>query len=439
MKGLMVVVYSIVLFVLQPFACIYLLLRARKQPEYAKHWHERFALYLHQRQHPSPLRIWIHAVSLGETRAAAPLIEALYAQSPQAHVILTHTTPTGRAAGQSLFATYLADGRMSQVYVPYDTYGAVSRFFRTFAPTHIWVMETEVWPNMVATANRLHIPIHLVNGRLSKKSFRQTLSFYWLMGHAYKGFNGICAQTPIDSVRYQKLGVSANRITVTGNLKFDMRPPKPQIEEGRRLKRFIGNRSVVMLASTRDGEESQWLSALKYLKNFFPNVQWWVVPRHPQRFNDVSQLIEQSELFPTPVVRKSMLENLSDGEIQTQLAQTDVVLGDTMGQMFMYYTISDVVMMGGAWLPLGGQNFLEPLSIGKPTLIGPHTFNFGQITVDATKAGALLQCHSMVQGLEIASNLLNNSEQNTLQQHRAEAFCLAHQGAVKRTLSILQP
>ena len=167
MDVLMLWLYSALLFCLQPFGVIYLLWRARKQPEYARHWGERFAFYFKRQVSPASRRVWVHAVSLGETRAAAPLIEALYLAQPDVHVILTHTTPTGRAAGQALFAAQLVDGRMTQVYVPYDLYTAVARFFHIFAPTDVWVMETEVWPNMVAAANRRGVRISLVNGRLS--------------------------------------------------------------------------------------------------------------------------------------------------------------------------------------------------------------------------------------------------------------------------------
>lgn len=207
MNRIILCFYSILLFVLQPLVLIYLLKRSRKQPEYAQHWGKRFAFYKRPLKTLASRRIWIHAVSLGETRAAAPLIEAVYQRCPDVHIILTHTTPTGRAAGQDLFANALAAGRMTQVYVPYDLHGALARFFRVFLPTDVWVMETEVWPNMVAACLKRKVPISLINGRLSTKSLKSTLKWPRLMGAAYQGFQTVFAQTDTDAAHYRQLGV----------------------------------------------------------------------------------------------------------------------------------------------------------------------------------------------------------------------------------------
>ena len=438
MDALILWAYSALLFCLQPLGQIYLLWRARKQPEYARHWGERFAFYFKKRIAPASRRVWVHAVSLGETRAALPLIEALYAAEPDVHVILTHTTPTGRAAGQSLFATQLADGRMTQVYVPYDLYTAVARFFRTFAPTDVWVMETEVWPNMVAAANRRGVRISLVNGRLSDKSLKQTLKLSRLMGAAYRGFYRICAQTEADAARYVQAGAAAAQLVVTGNLKFDMKAPVDQVDQGLLLKQLLGGRSVVVLSSTREGEEALWLASLPLSNPAFPrDIQWWVVPRHPQRFDDVERLLTDAGFLGERLVRKSELDALPEAARQACMQAAQVVLGDTMGHMFEYYALADVVMMGGAWMPFGGQNFLEPLSIGKPTVIGAHTYNFAQAAADAQAAGALVQCEDMPQGLEAAANLLAHEAMYTQQQARAIDFCAMHQGAVAKTLRCL--
>ena len=438
MDALILWAYSALLFCLQPFGQIYLLWRARKQPEYARHWGERFAFYLKKRIAPASRRVWVHAVSLGETRAAMPLIEALYAAQPDVHVILTHTTPTGRAAGQSLFAAQLADGRMTQVYVPYDLYTAVARFFRAFAPTDVWVMETEVWPNMVAAANRRAVRISLVNGRLSDKSLKQTLKLPRLMGAAYRGFDHVCAQTEVDAERYVQVGATAMQLVVTGNLKFDMKAPAGQVDQGYLLKQLLGKRPVVVVASTREGEEAMWLAALKRSTAAFPaDTQWWVVPRHPQRFDDVQRLLADAGFSGDTLVRKSELDMLSEVERQARMQLAQVVLGDTMGHMFEYYALADVVMMGGAWMPFGGQNFLEPLSIGKPTVIGPHTHNFAQAAADAEAAGALVQSEDMSQALAVAADLLANRARYAQQQDCAIDFCAKHQGAVAKTLKCL--
>ena len=386
-------VYAALLYVLIPLLPIYLLLRSRKQPEYRDHWAERFACYGAARVAPQMRRIWLHAVSLGETRATKPLVDALFAQHDDMHIILTCHTPTGRAAGQELFQPYLSDGRMTQVYVPYDLNPLLNRFFATFAPTDVWVMETEVWPNMIAQCVRRNIPISLINGRLSDKTLRQTQKWPKLMGNAYAGFTRVCAQTETDAQRYQQIGVVSEQLHVTGNLKFDMTIPSEQVEKGERVKTLLADKRIVMLASSREGEETLWLEAIRRYEQTHPQeaatIQWWVVPRHPQRFNEVAQLLQNSG---KNVMRKSEWSaQLSD----ESLKQADIVLGDTMGEMFTYYAIADVVLMGGTWLPYGGQNFLEPMALGKPVIVGESIYNFEQIGLDALEKGVLWQAQNL--------------------------------------------
>ncbi len=386
-------VYAALLYVLIPLLPIYLLLRSRKQPEYRDHWAERFACYGAARIAPKGRRIWLHAVSLGETRATKPLVDALFEQHHDVHIILTCHTPTGRAAGQELFQQYLSDGRMTQVYVPYDLNPLLNRFFTTFAPTDVWVMETEVWPNMIAQCVRRNIPISLINGRLSDKTLRQTQKWPKLMGNAYAGFTRVCAQTETDAQRYQQIGVVSEQLHVTGNLKFDMTIPSEQVEKGERVKTLLADKRIVMLASSREGEETLWLEAIRRYEQTHPQeaatIQWWVVPRHPQRFNEVAQLLQNSG---KNVMRKSEWSaELSD----ESLKQADIVLGDTMGEMFTYYAIADVVLMGGTWLPYGGQNFLEPMALGKPVIVGESIYNFEQIGLDALEKGVLWQAQNL--------------------------------------------
>ena len=392
-------VYAALLYVLIPLLPIYLLLRSRKQPEYRHHWAERFACYGAARIAPKGRRIWLHAVSLGETRATKPLVDALFEQHDDMHIILTCHTPTGRAAGQELFQPYLSDGRMTQVYVPYDLNPLLNRFFATFAPTDVWVMETEVWPNMIAQCVRRNIPISLINGRLSDKTLRQTQKWPKLMGNAYAGFTRVCAQTETDAQRYRQIGVVSEQLHVTGNLKFDMTIPSEQVAKGERIKALLADKRIVMLASSREGEEALWLEAIRRYEQTHPQqaatIQWWVVPRHPQRFNEVAQLLQNSG---KNVMRKSEWSaQLSD----ESLKQADIVLGDTMGEMFTYYAIADVVLMGGTWLPYGGQNFLEPMALGKPVIVGESIYNFEQIGLDALEKGVLWQAPNIPAGLAL--------------------------------------
>ena len=286
-------IYALCLYVLLPMVPLYLLWRGRKQPEYRQHWAERFACYRQPRIAPQKRRIWLHAVSLGETRATAPLVHAFFAQNTDAHIILTHTTPTGRASGQELFALYLQDGRMTQVYAPYDLNPLLNRFFKTFAPTDVWIMETEVWPNLMAQCVQRQIPASLINGRMSEKTLKQTLKWRALMGNAYAGFTHVCAQTETDAQRYREIGVVDAQLTVTGNLKFDMQIPLEQVAAGERIKSLLTDTRVIMLASSREGEEQLWLDAIAEFERTHtqtektqPRTQWWIVPRHPQRFDE---------------------------------------------------------------------------------------------------------------------------------------------------------
>lgn len=437
-------VYIVLVYVLAPLVPLYLLWRARRQPEYAHGWLERFAWhYGAATRLTEPVRIWLHAVSVGETRAAEPLVTALLAQHSNAHVILTHTTPTGRAEGAALFARYLNEGRMTQVYVPYDLPDVLARFFKRFSPSALWLMETEVWPNMIAACAKRSIPIALINGRLSDKTLQKTLKNGFvaqLFGRAYGQLTHVCAQSQADAVRYQQVGVPFDRLVVTGNLKFDVSIPDHQVQNGLNLRRLAQSQTkqvrplIVLLASTRDGEEQIWLEALARVD--LPEIQWWIVPRHPQRFDDVHQLLSQSFVQPHAVVRKTELDQLSDESLrQSALAQAQVLLGDTMGEMFAYYAAADVVLMGGAWQPLGGQNFLEPLALGRPTLIGPHTFNFAQATHDAVQADALIQVMEMRDALMQLEVLVQHPEQLQKRQINAQQFVLRHQGAVQKTLA----
>lgn len=428
--------YTLAVYGIAPLMPLYLLWRARRQPEYARAWGERFAwCYGAARRSTAERRVWLHAVSLGETRAAQPLVDAFLAEQPHAHIILTHTTPTGRAAGQALFAAYLADGRMTQVYVPYDLPDVLARFLRRFAPTDCWLMETEIWPNMIAACGQRNIPVSLLNGRLSDKTLQKTLKNSFvaqLASEAYGRLAHVCAQGEADGARYRQLGVVDHALCVTGNVKFDMVQDAEKVAQGARLAAHAGARKNILMASTRDGEEAAWLAALA--QNPLESVRWWLVPRHPQRFDAVRQLLQQAGFVGEKLLLKTQLDVLTGEEKIAALQAADVVLGNTMGEMPAYYAAADVVMMGGAWLPHGGQNFLEPMALGKPTVVGAHTHNFTQAADDAVAAQALLQVADIDAGLRAVRELLNDDGGLGL---RAKAFVAAHQGAVRRTLEIV--
>ena len=434
--------YAGLLYLLLPLVPIYLLLRSRKQPEYRQHWGERFTFYQHRflKNINQTRRIWLHAVSLGETRAIKPIVDELLAAHSDVHIILTGHTPTGRAEGQNLFASYLADGRMTQVYVPYDLNPLLHRFFKAFTPTDVWVVDTEVWPNMVAQCVRRQVPISLINARLSEKTLRQSQKWAKLMRNAYAGFSHICAQTQVDAQRFEQMGAHAPQLMVTGSLKFDMQIPENQVAQGRAIKMLLGQKKVVLLASSREGEEALWLDAIEQYQNTHgsraENIQWWVVPRHPQRFDEVAQLLTQkSQSF----LRKSEWMQLLGLEQVSALASAQIVLGDTMGEMFSYYALADVVLMGGTWLPFGGQNFLEPMALGIPTIIGPSVFNFEAIAQQAIDADALIYAENLSQALNDVLEIVLDAQIETkaLEPQKARAFVAQACGAAARTLEIV--
>ena len=434
-------IYALCLYVLFPMVPLYLLWRGRKQPEYRQHWAERFACYRQPRIAPQKRRIWLHAVSLGETRATAPLVHAFFAQNIDAHIILTHTTPTGRASGQELFAPYLQDGRMTQVYAPYDLNPLLNRFFKTFAPTDVWIMETEVWPNLMAQCVQRQIPASLINGRMSEKTLKKTLKWQKLMGGAYAGFTHVCAQSETDAQRYREIGVVDAQLTVTGNLKFDMHIPPEQVAAGERIKRLLTDTRVIMLASSREGEEQLWLDAIAEFERTHtqtektqPRTQWWIVPRHPQRFDEVAQLMRAAgKNSGKKILRKSALNELNAVQQTAELGTADIVLGDTMGEMFTYYAIADIVLMGGTWLPYGGQNFLEPMALGKTTFVGQSTFNFEQIGMNALYNQVLWQAQSPA---EVLAHIDKTVQYTDPVQAHIQTYIYERSGVV-RQLSML--
>ena len=412
--------YTAVAFLAVPFAAVYLLWRSRRQPEYRRHWAERFgfARYMHDGKLPV---IWIHAVSLGETRAAEPLIDALAARFPRHRFLLTHMTPTGRAAGADIAARL--PGRVLQTYLPYDLPYAVRRFLRAFRPVIGISVETEAWPNLVAIATEQRIPMALVNGRLSERSYRLSRRYAALMRETAARFSLALAQTDADAHRIQQVG--ATNVEVTGNMKFDFAPDEAQIARGKAWRRSLGERPVWVFASTREGEEAMIVDALPERLD----AMVMIVPRHPQRFDEVADLIEARGL---PLVRRSR-SNFDANR------KSDIFLGDSMGEMMLYYAAADVAFIGGSLLNLGGQNLIEACAVGTPVVVGPHTFNFEQATHDAIEAGAAVRVASAAEA--VATMMLVANDRPRRQQMSAAAlkFTGAHRGATARTLARLAP
>ncbi len=410
--------YSLLFYLVQPLIWCRLVWRARKQPEYLRHLGERYGLHAA----PAPSRLlWLHAVSVGETRAAEPLIKALLEEYPDHSLLITHMTPTGRAVGGELIGKY--GQRLIQAYLPYDLPGACGRFFSHFKPRLGLLMETELWPNLIAAGERRQIPMLLVNARLSAKSQRGYQRFLPLIRPAVRKLAGVAAQTEGDAERLKSIG--AVSVHITGNLKFDVNPSPEKLQLGAQWRQSFGKRPVWLAASTREGEEPFILDAFAGLA--LPNLLLLLVPRHPQRFNEVAAMIEERKL---PFCRRS------EGAFPS--LETRVWLGDSMGEMPAYFAVADVALIGGTILPFGGQNLIEAAACGCPVLVGPHTYNFAQATEDALACDAAQRITDAPDAAATAEKLL--SEEKTLARMREAAmrFSQAHRGATARTMALVR-
>lgn len=407
--------YTLLLCIALPFVPLKLLWRGLKQPAYREHWLERFGFYTNVVEKPI---IWLHCVSVGETHAAVPLIKALQHAYPKYQILITHTTPTGRAASEKLF-----DDDVLRVYLPYDVPFAINGFLNHFKPKIGLLMETELWFNLIAACSKRDTPILLMNARLSEKSATGYAKLGKLAFNGLSQLSAISAQTLSDAKRLAALG--ANNITVTGNLKFDVKPPADSKEKGVALRTLLGEtRSVFLAASTREGEEAMILDAVHDLA-----VLTVIVPRHPQRFDDVAHLLQQRNI---PFVRRSNLN-------QPITTDTQVVLGDSMGELYTYYAACDFTFIGGSLLNFGGQNLIEAAVMAKPILLGPHTFNFAEASETAVEKGAALRVNDVEELSKKIQLLIMEAGQRETMSRAAIAYSQAATGATQKMMIIIAP
>ena len=393
--------------------------RARREPAYGAHWGERLGYAGATAQ---PGRLWLHAVSLGETRAAAALINELRARRPGLRVLLTHGTATGRAAGAELLRAGDA-----QSWLPLDTPGAVRRFLHAHRPAVGVVMETEVWPNLLFEAQAAGVPLVLANARLSPRSQAKGDRLAALMHPALACFTAVLAQTEADAMRLRASGAQPAAVQVMGNLKFDMAMPPDLLAQGLAWRQALG-RPVVLMSSSREGEEAPLLQAWAALP--LPRPLLLLVPRHPQRFDTVAALVTSAGL--TLARRTAWV-----AAPQPETAAADVWLGDSLGEMPLYYAMADVALLGGSFEPLGGQNLIEAAACGCPLLMGPHTFNFAQAAELSLAAGAAERLPDINTAVSCAVELCA-SPQRAAMGERALAFADRHRGAAARmALAIL--
>lgn len=413
--------YRLLLTLVVPFALLRLWWRGRKQPGYRQHIGERFGFVDIPEDRPI---LWLHAVSVGETRAAEPLVHALLATYPNHRILLTHMTPTGRETSTSLYK----DPRVLIAYVPYDLTGAVDRFLKRARPELGLLMETEIWPNLILRSRHHGVPVMLINARLSERSARRYGRFASLIRPVLAALSATGSQAPADAERLAALG--ADPINVTGNLKFDVRINPALQTQGRDWRHSVpADRPVWLAASTREGEEAIILAAHRTLCNRHPalNPLLVLVPRHPQRFNEIAAQIQREGFTLTR--RRDALPD----------ATTQVWLGDSMGEMGAYYTMVDLAVIGGSLLPFGGQNLIEAAAYGAPLIIGPHTYNFKAAAELAETSGAAVRLHEVNADtlMNAVSTLLTDAACRTAARDATVRFVNGATGATERTLDLI--
>jgi 3-deoxy-D-manno-octulosonic-acid transferase len=414
---MMRIVYALAWMAALPLVLLRLAWRARRQPGYLDRLGERFGRY--PPALPGPY-IWIHAVSVGETRAAVPIVDALKARHPRHHIVVTHMTPTGRATSREIFGD-----RVERAWLPYDMGFATRRFLEHFRPELGIILETEIWPRLLEKAARMGIPVVLANARLSERSARRYAWIPSLTRWSFANLRGVAAQTEADALRFAAIG--ARDPAVLGNVKFDLAVPAQMIELGREFRaRFGDARAVWVAGSTREGEEALLLDAFVE-QDARDDSLLVLVPRHPQRFDDVVRLVESRGLA---VSRRSAAEAVP--------ADVRVVVGDSMGEMFAYYAAADVVIMGGSLLEFGSQNLIEACALGRPVIVGPHTFNFAEAAASAIAAGGAVRVSDAREALAEAAAISGDAPRREAMGQKALEFVAAHRGAVERLMDWIE-
>ena len=414
-------IYSALFYFLAPLILLRLLWRSIKAPAYRYRWRERFALY------PQALPqhvIWFHAVSVGESEALFPLLKKIQQHHPEAKLLVTTTTPTGSARVQAVMKD-----TVTHVYLPYDMPDVVQRFIGHFKPTLAVIMETEIWPNLYTCCGQHHIPLYLINARLSERSSRGYQKISQFVRSTLDNVSIIATQTQDDAQRFVSLGAKTDAIKVMGNIKFDISVPEITLADGHQLKNTLfANRFVWVIASTHKEEEAIFITLYQHIKLQIPELLLLLVPRHPERFIEVKRLCEQKQL--KTVSRTS-------GEPVTQA--TDVYLVDTMGELKMIYAASDIAFVGGSMVPTGGHNILEAVAVGVPVLFGPYMSNFKEIARGILNQQAAIQCVDNDAIVQSVLYLYHQPNERLELVAKGQVFLKQNQGAIARIYAMLEP
>lgn len=417
----MQLLYSILLYLATPLILLRLLWRSRRNPGYRQRILERFAILPATNMQAS---IWIHAVSMGEVILATPLIKNLRQLYPNIPIVVTTTTPTGSAQLLKQFTTQ----EIFHSYAPYDMPVVVKRFLKLIKPQIAIMMETEIWPNILYQCQQQGIRTVIANARLSQKSATNYQYFQPFTRQIMGYIDLIIAQSKDDADRFIQLGALKNNVTVSGSMKFDINIPASIYEKAQALRREWNlARPILIAASTHEDEEEKILKQFQQLRQILPTLFLILVPRHPERFDSVATLCEKQGF---KIVRRS--QNVTCNE------QTDIFIGDTMGELCLFYAIADVAFVGGSLVPVGGHNPLEPAALGLPIIMGPHVFNFMEITRLLTNAGALFVVNQYDEIAKVAIELLQNSENRRTVGIKGRQVVEQNRGALSKHLDLLR-
>ncbi|MDG0969283.1 MAG: lipid IV(A) 3-deoxy-D-manno-octulosonic acid transferase [Porticoccaceae bacterium] len=414
--------YTVIFYLIVPLILLRLLWRALKSPDYAKRWLERFG-FVRVANQPQNV-IWVHAVSVGETLAAVPLINNLKHSYPGHRILITCMTPTGSDQVRRIFSN-----TVDHCYVPYDIPDAVTRFLKRIRPQILVIMETELWPNTIAACRARGIPVVLANGRLSEKSFQAYRRVKYLVHPMMNQISFVVAQYKQDADRFLKLGVAESALSISGNIKFDLtldESTRMRAEELSTVWRGVNQRPILLAASTHKGEDQIILTAFQKIKDVFESALLVIVPRHPERFDEVAALCNDTNLT---LVRRSQGTSVTDA---------DILLGDTMGELMLFFGACDVTFVGGSLVPTGGHNIIEPAAWGVPILTGPHLFNFAQASALLIKSGGLMVCDDSNSLARQFTRLLQDHTSRRYASDAARRVAESNRGALSRLLNIIK-
>lgn len=421
--------YTLLLYLIFPFVILKLLWRSLSNSAYRQRIHERLGFVTRDSNKPV---IWVHAVSVGETIAAKPLIEALISHYPDYRILVTTTTPTGSDRVKSLFSK-----RVAHVYYPYDLPEIIYRFLKRIKPQILIIVETEIWPNLYAACHKRHIPIVIVNARLSKKSTHSYTKIKALVSETLSYVKTIAVRSNDDAMSFKQLGASEDIIQISGNIKFDIEPDQEQIKQGKeRRKQWGGNRPVWVAASTHEGEDEKLLAIYNSLLKVYPDLLFVLIPRHPERFNKVYELCLSYQFSS----KNKQLNTKRHTQIsQYQDTNANIIIGDSMGEMQSWFATADVVFMGGSLVKTGGHNPLEAIAQGVPVVSGQYMFNFEDIVKELVQSDLLYVCQTEaeIESKIIALLKFSSKPEFTEFQFKAKKIMKQQQGVTARLMKII--